>query len=435
MKLFKRYNHSLSGKLTVLFVVMTILLVILSSVLIGSAFKQNFHNTLRPHLDQYLEYLLEDLGNPPNLNRANKIANNTSVEIQFHSAKERWSTNTYQLGIINPKDIEFHKRFGKNNLKYSFGEYKNHEVLVNQKGDETILFILPHPSRHFGSRTIMHFIILIGVLALFYYATKRIFSPIHSITDGIKRIGDGDLEYRLNIDRKDELGELAGHINTMTDDIQSMLDAKRQLLLAISHELRSPLTRAKVAAALLDDKTQQKNINQDLQEMESLIEEILETERLSSRHYKLNKTEFNFIDTVKEITKVYKNKIVFTKQLIAPINIIADQPRIKLLLRNLIENAVRHTPEDAEQVQLKVDTRDKDITVVITDHGEGIAEEHLHHVLEPFYRVDASRQRESGGYGLGLYLCRVICEAHGGTLSLESVLGQGTSVKIILPLS
>lgn len=435
MKLFKRYNHSLSGKLTVLFVIMTILLVILSSVLIGSAFKQNFHNTLRPHLDQYLEYLLEDLGNPPNLNRANKIANNTSVEIQFHSANERWSTNTHKLGVINLKDIEFHRRFGKNNLKYSFGEYKNHEVLVNQKGDETILFILPHPSRHFGSRTIMHFIILIGVLALFYYATKRIFSPIHSITDGIKPIGGGDLEYRLNIERKDELGELAGHINTMTDDIQSMLDAKRQLLLAISHELRSPLTRAKVAAAMLHDKTQQKNINQDLQEMESLIEEILETERLSSRHYKLNKTEFDFIDAVKEITKVYENKILFNKQPLAPINIIADQPRIKLLLRNLIDNAVRHTPEDVEQVQLKVETTDKDIIVTITDHGEGIAEEHVPHVLEPFYRVDASRQRESGGYGLGLYLCRVICEAHGGTLSLESVLGQGTSVKIILPLS
>ena len=433
MKLFSRYKHSLSGKLTVLFVAMTILLVILSSILIGSAFKQNFHNTFRPHLDRYLEYLLEDLGSPPSLNRANKIANDTSVEIQFHSADERWSTNTHQLGVIKLNDIKFHRRFGENKLKYSFGEYQNHEVLVSQKDDEAILFILPHPSRHFSSQTIMHFIILIGVLALFYHATKRIFSPIHTIKDSIKQIGDGDLEHRLNINRKDELGELAGHINIMADDIQSMLDAKRQLLLAISHELRSPLTRAKVATAMLKDTYQKENIDRDLQEIETLIEEILETERLSSRHYKLNKTEFNLIETIEEMMHAYKNRIVFSNMSNSPINIIADQPRIKLLLRNVIDNAIRHTSEDATSVQLVLEKGEHDVTITVTDHGEGIAVEHLSHILEPFYRVDPSRQRESGGYGLGLYLCRVICEAHGGTLSLESVLHQGTSVKIILP--
>lgn len=73
--------------------------------------------------------------------------------------------------------------------------------------------------------------------------------------------------------------------------------------------------------------------------------------------------------------------------------------------------------------------------ITVIDHGEGIAEQHLPHVLEPFYRVDPSRQRDSGGYGLGLYLCRVICEAHGGTLSIDSVLHQGTSVKIKIPVS
>lgn len=433
MMLFKRHKQSLSGKLTMLFVGMTILLIILSSVLIGLAFKQNFHNTLRPHLDQYLEYLLDDLGNPPDINRANKIAKDTSVEIQFHSADKRWSTNTHQLGIINLKDIEFHRRFSENQLKYSFGEYRNHEVLVNKKDNETVVFILPHPGRHFGSQTILHFIVLISVLALFYYATKRIFSPVHTIKDGIKQIGEGDLEFRLNIGRKDELGELARHINTMADDIQSMLDAKRQLLLAISHELRSPLTRAKVATAMLEDPTQQENINRDLQEMETLIEEILETERLSSRHYTLNKTEFDLMATIEDIISVYAEKVVITKHPASPIKIIADQPRIKLLLRNVIDNAVRHTAKDADQVQVQCERDDQDVIITVTDHGEGIAAEHLPHVLEPFYRVDPSRQRESGGYGLGLYLSRVICEAHGGTLRLESVLHQGTSVKMTLP--
>lgn len=432
MSLFKRHKHSLSGKLTVLFVAMTILLIILSSILIASAFKRNFHNTLRPHLDQYLEYLLTDLGSPPDIRRAHKIAKETSVEIQFHSEKEQWSTNAHNLGIINLDNIHFHRRFNKNNLNYSFGEYQDHEVLVNKNNNEIILFILPHPKSHFGTRTIMHFIILIIVLALFYHATKRIFLPIHTIKDGIKQIGEGDLEYRLNINRKDELGELADHINIMADDIQSMLDAKRHLLLAISHELRSPLTRAKVATALLKDKSQQENIDHDLQEMETLVEEILETERLSSRHYKLNKTEFNLMDTLEEVISHHKGKVI-TSNINPSLRIFADQARIKLLLRNLIENAIRYTPDGKSPVEVEFWADEKNITIAVTDHGEGIAAEHLPHILEPFYRVDPSRQRESGGYGLGLYLCRVISEAHGGSMSLESEVNQGTTVKIFLP--
>lgn len=436
MIIFKRHKHSLSGKLTLLFVAMTILLVFLSAILIGSAFKQNFHNTLRPHLDKYLEYLIADLGSPPEINRAKIIAKETGVEIQFHTTNNRWSTNTHNLGLINFNDIEYHKRFDENKLKYSFGEYRNHEVLVSEKGTDTVVFILPHPRRHFGARTFLYLFILIAVLALFYYFTKRIFSPIHTITDGVKKIGDGELEFRLNISRKDELGELSGHINNMADDIQSMLDAKRQLLLAISHELRSPLTRAKVATAMLEEPEQQKNIDRDLQEMDSLIEEILETERLSSRHYKLNKSEFNLVETIKDIiSTTFPDKVAFDEPSEKSIKITADQARIKLLLRNLIENAVRHTPVEAEQVSVELETKNQNVYITVSDQGEGIAAEHLPHVLEPFYRVDPSRQRESGGYGLGLYLSRVICEAHGGTLNIDSVLQQGTSVKIMLPVS
>lgn len=434
MNIFKRHTHSLSGKLTLLFVGMTILLITFSAILIGSAFKQNFHNTIRPHLDKYLEFLLADLGSPPEINRANIIAKETGVEIQFHSVGKKWSTNTHNLGLINFDDIEYHKRFNEHKLKYSFGEFRHHEVLISNNGIDTVAFILPHPRRHFGARTFIYLFILIAVLALFYYFTKRIFSPIHAIRDGVKKIGEGELEYRLNITRKDELGELSGHINNMADDIQSMLDAKRQLLLAISHELRSPLTRAKVATAMLQEPEQKKNIDHDLQEMDSLIEEILETERLSSRHYKLNKTEFNLVETIKDmINTTFAGKVVFAGAKNEIINITADHARIKLLLRNIIENAVRHTPIDAELVQLKIESKKQNIHISVSDHGEGIAAEHLSHVLEPFYRVDPSRQRESGGYGLGLYLSRVICEAHGGTLSITSDLQQGTTVKFSLP--
>jgi signal transduction histidine kinase len=111
-----------------------------------------------------------------------------------------------------------------------------------------------------------------------------------------------------------------------------------------------------------------------------------------------------------------------------------DTARIKLLLKNLLDNAIRHTPDGARapEIQLMLDKQQALITV--SDHGKGIQARHLLHLTEPFYRVDPSRQRETGGYGLGLYLCRMIAEAHDGQLEIESAVGEGTRVMVKLPL-
>ena len=432
--ILQKHNISLSGKLTWLFVIMAVLLTLLASIFIGYSFKNNFNTHLRPHIDKYLEYLLHDLGNPPDINRAKTIANELSVEIQFYSKDGNWSTNTHKLGLIDLNSIKYHKHLNQGQLDYNIGKYKQYEVVVNVKNDNTVLFILSHPKRYFSVRGIFEFIILISILTLFYFITKKIFSPIHTIKDGIQKIGDGDLAFRLNIQRKDELGDLAANINHMADDIQSMLDAKRQLLLAISHELRSPLTRAKVATAMIDDKHQD-SINRDLQEMEYLIEEILEAERLNTKHYKLNKTHFNIIELITELTSLYNNEFIHAPFKETNITIYADQTRIKLLLRNIIDNAIRHTPANSEPVTIRLEHSKQNLSIIVTDHGEGIAEEHLPNILEPFYRADPSRQRKTGGYGLGLYLCKVICKAHKGVLDIKSSLNQGTVVTISLPIN
>ena len=110
-----------------------------------------------------------------------------------------------------------------------------------------------------------------------------------------------------------------------------------------------------------------------------------------------------------------------------------DSARIKLLLKNLLDNAVRHTPAGAAPPEVILNATPEDCTLAVRDHGTGIAPEHLPHLTEPFYRADPARLRETGGYGLGLYLCRVIAEAHGGTLAIDSTPGQGTTVRVILP--
>jgi signal transduction histidine kinase len=104
-----------------------------------------------------------------------------------------------------------------------------------------------------------------------------------------------------------------------------------------------------------------------------------------------------------------------------------------LLLKNLLENALRYSPATQAPV-LRCCYDEQQLYLTLQDQGPGIAAEHLPHLTEPFYRVDPARQRKTGGYGLGLYLCRMIAQAHGGSLTIESVPGQGTTVTVILPL-
>jgi signal transduction histidine kinase len=276
---------------------------------------------------------------------------------------------------------------------------------------------------------------LLAVLALMYHAIRRLFRPIETIQAGVERFGEGDLEYRLDVRRRDELGALAASINTMADDIQEMLEAKRQLLLAISHELRSPLTRARVNAELLGESAPRRALLADLAEMEALLGELLESERLRGRHAVLVREA---ADPSALLTRLMEESFAgagVVLDLDPPGTWLPLDPvRIRLLARNLLKNALRHTPPGAAPPVLASHCDDAHWTLSVSDHGPGIPAEHLSRLTAPFYRVDPARGRSSGGVGLGLYLSRVIAEAHGGTLNIESTSGEGTRVTVRIPV-
>ena len=111
--------------------------------------------------------------------------------------------------------------------------------------------------------------------------------------------------------------------------------------------------------------------------------------------------------------------------------IVIDNLRVRLLITNLVNNAIRHG--EGNPIVVRVNFSGEFVYLEVEDHGEGIAAEHLSQISEPFYRADSSRQRNTGGFGLGLYLCRLIAKAHGGELIIQSQLGEGTHIKVKLP--
>ncbi|WP_455365937.1 sensor histidine kinase [Kaarinaea lacus] len=428
----RKFRHSLSGKLVLLFVIMAFIFVIF----VGSGFRHfinhHFKDNVQPHIVKYLEYVLADLGSPPNPQRARQLADELNLEIHIIDHQQQWASQGQPIDLANVKLKHSHT---VNNRQYNLVEYDEREYLMAEIDGTTLLFIVPRLRPERGSfRGFLPFVILLVVLFVLYHGTRRLFAPIDTIRAGVKRFGEGELKHRIVVHRRDELGELADSFNAMAGDIQQMLEAKRQLLLAISHELRSPLTRAKVASEFLDDDKQKAQINRELDEMETLIEELLETERLTTRHTVLNKSRQNLQSLINEVRNSYfKQSAIELAMPEETVSLDIDATRIKLLVKNLVDNALRHTPADVPPPNLTLRKEAGNAVIEVMDYGPGIEAKHLPHITEPFYRADASRQRETGGYGLGLYLCRIIAEAHSGSLKITSESGKGTTATVILP--
>ncbi len=411
---------------------MAVLFVVLVGASLRHVFRHHFEDNIRPHLVQYLEYVQQDIGRPPDRQRAQKIADKLKIGIHIIDDQGTWSSRSPDVEL---NEVEIERRFIEKGVEYLFVEHHGRDYLMTRTEGATLLFNVPHiRQERRGLRGFVPLGVLLIILLVLYHATRRLFSPIETIQAGVKRFGNGELDHRIEVNRRDELGELANSFNAMADDIEQMLDAKRQLLLAISHELRTPLTRAKVATELLNDEDRKAQIHQDLNSMETLIEELIEAERLSTRHSVLNKISCDLNALISDVKDAFGKDAPVEFVLPESLNPLQlDAARIGLLLKNLIENALCHTPDDANSPQVILVDKERDVTIQVKDYGFGIEARHLPHLTEPFYRVDPSRQRETGGYGLGLYLCRMIAEAHGGKLTIDSDVGKGTTVSVGLP--
>ncbi|MGC4394224.1 HAMP domain-containing sensor histidine kinase [Hydrogenophaga sp. T2] len=285
---------------------------------------------------------------------------------------------------------------------------------------------------------------LLLVTALAFGYLRRLLRPLDDIRAGAMRFGAGDFGQPIALPprrRHDELGELAATINTMGHDIEQMLQAQRALLLAISHELRSPLTRARLNTELLPETAevnpQREALLRDLGEMARLINDLLESERLAGRHAVLQREPTDpaalareVIDELAAVRPEAQRTVLHVAEGLPPVPL--DRVRMRLLLRNLLDNALRHAGDAAAPVELHLAHADGGVRFVVRDHGPGVPEERLSQLGQAFYRPDSARTRDAGGVGLGLYLCRLVAQAHGGRCEIGNA-HPGLRVSVTLP--
>jgi len=215
-----------------------------------------------------------------------------------------------------------------------------------------------------------------------------------------------------------------------------MLHTKEQLLLDVSHELRTPLTRMKVALEFLEDSQAKQSIQADMQEMEKMVTEILETARMQHKYENLKKQLTNLVRLLKEMLPEFENQPPGIEMVEFPSEVMAevDSEKIKTVFENVINNAIKYSRSDSGPIRIFYKSHKSYAIIRIADKGIGIPQEELPHIFEPFYRVDKSRAKDTGGYGLGLSLCKTIMEAHDGKIEVQSRPEEGTTVSLFFPL-
>lgn len=267
------------------------------------------------------------------------------------------------------------------------------------------------------------FLISLGVYALIFPLERK----LQLIQSGVNEVGDGNLDTRVQVVGQDEIARLAATFNAMTEHIKRLIESQRELTRAVSHELRTPVARIRFAVDMLADTDDQESremqrdyIDEDIESLNGLIDEILTYAKLEEGSPKLDLEPIVLKDLVDQIVRE-------TNALGKPIEVIgiapgpkvtavADRRYLHRVVQNLAGNALRYADS---KIIISAGVRKGDAFVTVEDDGHGIPEEDRDKVFVPFARLDDSRTRASGGYGLGLSIVSRIAFWFNGTMSVD----------------
>jgi signal transduction histidine kinase len=371
------------------------------------------------------EYIVQDIGAPPDTLKAKELADELNLNIRFQSHNLNWTTSDIVPNIEELATTEeFKDRFSR---RESFRiEYQGRPIYVFKTPKGVFIFATLSSQDFFNpERALVILVVLVSIIFIpLYFLLRWLFNPLRKLTYAVEQIGEGKYDVEVKVNRGDEMGELARSISEMSQKIKDSIKSKEQLLLDVSHELRSPLTRIKLG---LEVDSSKEKISEDVMEMEKMITGLLENYRIESEYDVLKFERTDIAELVRDVLQEYdtdgrllsdfpENEEVF-------VNI--DPEKIEMVLRNIIDNALKYS---SDKIVIGMEEKEDSVIVSCKDKGIGISEEDLKYIFEPFYRSDRSRSRKTGGFGLGLSITKKIMDNHHGNISINSKPNAGTEV-------
>lgn len=285
------------------------------------------------------------------------------------------------------------------------------------------------------------FVILVVVMTGLYFV-KSICVPLVQISATAKKLATGDFSERIPVKTNDEIGQLSTSFNEMANELENSEQIKNDFISSVSHELRTPLTAIKGWAETLQSGYEPETFNKGMKvisgetnRLEQMVEELLDFSRIQSGRFTMQMQTIDVIAELEDalllyIDRVKKENITLTynePQFMCAV--VGDKSRLRQVFINVIDNAFKYT--EAGNIEVLAEKNDSSVVISVADTGCGIAPEDLPKVKQKFYKANRTKR----GSGIGLAVADEIIGMHGGMMEIESTLGVGTTVTIVLPLA
>jgi heavy metal sensor kinase len=280
-----------------------------------------------------------------------------------------------------------------------------------------------------------------------WFLAGRTLKPVERIADIARGIGESDLSRRIDVETDDELGRLARTLNGMIARLEEAFVKQRQFVADASHELRTPLAVIQAESSLVLEKPRNQEeyqrslelVSQEVDYMSEIVGKLLVLARSDAGSEQLNVQDIDLAgllsDLAQDLEALAQEKGLDLRFApLDPLTVRGDRVRLRQLFMNLLDNALRYTPAGGS-ITGSIVRKDALAVVSIGDTGIGIPAEHVPFIFDRFYRVDKARTGGEGGTGLGLAIATSIAKMHGGSIEVESRLGEGTIFRVVLPLA
>jgi signal transduction histidine kinase len=501
----KKVNYSLSLKLTL--IVISVSAVTIASIGVINTYFYDLHyediffeNPFYETASSHIQALNAIIGNNTTLNNKNMLENKINEFLNSTPPEYRDNILDITINLVNEKDelIVFfstnNKTIGKSSNPY-IQEYDNtviacnnesfkndHIYIISEHSKNSHELIMLSPINLTGNidgtyelvlsmndayasfeeelESQTKWTVIISITSLFFLIftflfllSRIIVKPLTTFRDSANLIGKGNLDIKIEIESKDELGELATAFNQMAKDLkesrdkifeynkvlENILKQKDEFIGQLGHDLKNPLQPLVGLLPILIKQEKDLKIKEALQLMnhnvkfiKDLLFKTLELAKLRSSDIKFDIEKVNLAKETEDVIKSQKlflkdNKIDIENKINDKIFVNADKLRLTELLNNLITNAVKYTPEKGGKITIDAKKEKDIVTVSISDNGIGMTKEDIKRVFDEFYRADKSIKYKDS-YGLGLSICKRIVEKHGGTIWVDSKgIGKGST--------
>ena len=462
-------KRSLRSRLSLTYAVMALLLVAAISFFVNFFFRLQFNDYVKSQLkqqNQNIVSLVEKQYDPStakwNAGAIENIGMNALEEgiilkVKDSGGKTVWDATVHNNGLCVQMLEQMARNMKSQNPNFQGGyEETSFPVQSDFKtvGEADIGYYGPYYYTNNDLRFLNSINIIfavIGVLSLFLafalgsLMSRRISRPISKAVEAATEISKGNFKGRIREDSNTvEISRLTDTVNSMAESLEKQRDLRKTMAADVSHELRTPLaTLQSSLEAMLDgiwepSRERLESCREEILRINRLVGDLERLERAEAENAVLNLSEFDFTEAVRHILNnfepEFRRKGVALSFAGGPATICADRDKLSQVVVNLVSNALKYTPA-GQKVEVEVRPAEQSVELAVRDTGQGIPPEDLPNIFERFYRADKSRNRNTGGSGLGLSIAKAIVEAHRGTIGVASERNKGTEFRVLLPKS